>query len=746
MTRKSNGLVIVIIILLVIGFGGNIYAENIDLEYRDTDIKDVIRSLALVSDRNVVVDESAQGTVTVQLRDVSFEEAFRHLLRLKDLDYTEDGNLIVVAQTDRLNQLYELTEREIVELNYLRTGEVIEILAEIIPELSVRELPDQNRLILNGVVENLLEAEEIIAELDRPKKESYKIISIEYQDVESIVSEINDFFPGLNTRGRESVNDIIIQGRDNDVEAAAEMISELDRPDQEISRYYRAVDLSPEELLDEIRRTEDLNEITFEIEEDRIRVSGPSRQVNNTLDLLEEYDEVEPVLVSENIKIDYMPMDEMAEIIEELEPDMEYIKNESDRSIILKGEESEVKRISGLIDDLDSPRRQVMLEARIEEISHFELEEKGIDPDELRSLSTIGLRYDGSSPAGLDINLPELFSFFDRETSSQTLASPRLMTLDGEEASLVIGDQVPIQTDERVTDDGDRIPVYEYRDVGIILNFTPTITRNDTIILEMRPEVSSLGPGAADTFLPVIQTREIENNISLRDGQSFAIGGLIQDDYEEEIRKIPLLGDLPVIGNLFKNVSEEREKSEIIIFITTRIIDIYEDSDDEVDEIEDEEIDEDKKVEEDVVENRKLDKTVEEILEEIFATSEHKRDRSVDRPEINELKQIIFKARMERRDDWPEEYYYEFSSEIEFSITELADLYNVDTNEIDINREGNKFNYGINLKGNQVYKIDSDISVLELAENTGFSEEILRAVNQNERDIFEEGEIVVLPF
>jgi len=263
-----------------------------------------------------------------------------------------------------------------------------------------------------------------------------------------------------------------------------------------------------------------------------------------------------------------------------MEPELDLVTSSGERTLVLQGDEPAVKRALSLIEELDQPRRQVMIDVRIEEISHTDLRERGVAPGELQNFNLIDIGFSNILPSDFSINLPNLYRFLDDEQASKTLANPRLLALDGEEAELIIADQVPVLMSEQVVE-GQLVRDFEYEDVGITLEFTPTITRDDTITLEIRPEVSSLGPGVSpgEDIMPVIQTRHFENIISLRDGQTFAVGGLMQDEVTEEIRKLPFLSELPILGQFFQYRRHDEEETEIIIFITTRIVDISEQDD-----------------------------------------------------------------------------------------------------------------------------------------------------------------------
>jgi type II secretory pathway component GspD/PulD (secretin) len=143
------------------------------------------------------------------------------------------------------------------------------------------------------------------------------------------------------------------------------------------------------------------------------------------------------------------------------------------------------------------------------------------------------------------------------------------MTLDGTNATMNIGDQIPYKVEE-IQDETKTVNT-EYRDVGIQLSFTPTIHNNGTIELEFNPSINSLGENLNDN--PVIKTRTISTTIRLNNKETFAIGGLIQEQEIEDFAGIPVLKDIPFFGKLFESRKTDKRYSEIIIFITPEIVD-----------------------------------------------------------------------------------------------------------------------------------------------------------------------------
>jgi pilus assembly protein CpaC len=153
----------------------------------------------------------------------------------------------------------------------------------------------------------------------------------------------------------------------------------------------------------------------------------------------------------------------------------------------------------------------------------------------------------------------------------QSLAEPNLIAYNGQEASFLAGGEFPIPVVQGATG----TVTVVFKEFGIRLNFTPTIA-GDVIRLKVRPEVSALDFGNGLTLsgfrIPALTTRRAETDIELRDGQSFAIAGLLDNISQDDKSAVPLLSSLPIIGNFFKSKSERAEQTELMVLITPRLV------------------------------------------------------------------------------------------------------------------------------------------------------------------------------
>jgi pilus assembly protein CpaC len=169
-----------------------------------------------------------------------------------------------------------------------------------------------------------------------------------------------------------------------------------------------------------------------------------------------------------------------------------------------------------------------------------------------------------------DLNLAVLIKALQSRNLLQILAEPNLVTTNGKEASFLVGGEFPIPILQGGANSG--AVTIQFREFGIRLTFNPVVTENNTIRLYVKPEVSALDFAHAVSFngftIPALSTRRMETNIELGEGQSFVIGGLIDNRLTETISKIPGLSSLPILGNLFKTKEVDRNNTELVVMVT----------------------------------------------------------------------------------------------------------------------------------------------------------------------------------
>jgi pilus assembly protein CpaC len=243
---------------------------------------------------------------------------------------------------------------------------------------------------------------------------------------------------------------------------------------------------------------------------------------------------------------------------------------------------------------------QVMLEVRISEISRSLLKRLGFNFNYvggsgqnfglslLSGLTSLPATGFPAAGVGVSDTVNLIFRFLSGETTwtvfidalkeeglLKVLAEPTLITLSGKTANFLAGGEFPIPVPQSSGSGGTTITI-EYKPFGVGLNFTPTVLSNKKINMLVAPEVSDLDFSNALTttgfVVPSITTRRVSTVIELADGQSFAIAGLLRDDVRQNVSKFPLLGDIPILGAIFRSTSFRKSESELIVIVTAHLV------------------------------------------------------------------------------------------------------------------------------------------------------------------------------
>jgi general secretion pathway protein D len=175
---------------------------------------------------------------------------------------------------------------------------------------------------------------------------------------------------------------------------------------------------------------------------------------------------------------------------------------------------------------------------------------------------------------GEDFNF--LFRALQQDGRLELLSRPMILAEDNQEAHISIGQKVPFVGNVNILSDGRTQTIVEYEDVGIILDVTPHINPDGYVTLEIKPEISSLSDSSVQitegVFAPVFNKREAETTVTVKQGETIVIGGLITSQEEHRENKVPILGDIPLLGELFKAQVTQKEKTELLIVLTPVVV------------------------------------------------------------------------------------------------------------------------------------------------------------------------------
>jgi general secretion pathway protein D len=252
-----------------------------------------------------------------------------------------------------------------------------------------------------------------------------------------------------------------------------------------------------------------------------------------------------------------------------------------------------------LIEDLDKPGRQVLLKAVIAEISLEDATALGlrwsnstISPTNQDNAISIGANTAGRTAGGVitgtknnllpglfdtsvlnvGVDLNVLFQALSQKTGINILSEPRIFTSDNQEAEFFNGQDIPFVTDTQTTDTGALTQSFDYRAVGINLRVRPRITVRRDVDLNINLELSSIQPNQTLFGGYIVDRRETTTHLILKDGQTVVISGILRSEDSDVKRKVPLLGDIPLIGLAFQSTEKTKTNSEIVAFITPIVI------------------------------------------------------------------------------------------------------------------------------------------------------------------------------
>ncbi|MET1115670.1 MAG: type II secretion system secretin GspD [Comamonas sp.] len=289
----------------------------------------------------------------------------------------------------------------------------------------------------------------------------------------------------------------------------------------------------------------------------------------------------------------------------------------STNSLIISAAPPLYRQLRAVIDQLDGRRAQVLVESLIVEVSANKVAQFGVQWQSLlgNSGSTMGVIGTnsgnsganilglaaglasgtaaaqatalGALGAGLNIGiapringkyyLGALANFLQNSGDANVLSTPNLMTLDNEEAKIIIGNNVPFVTGSYASTTGTSgvspFTTVERKDVGLMLRVRPQINENGTVKMSVYQEVSKIDASTLkDMNGPTTSKRSIESNVLVEDGSIIVLGGLLQDDYAQSEDKVPLFGDIPGIGNLFRSENRSRRKTNLMVFLRPVVV------------------------------------------------------------------------------------------------------------------------------------------------------------------------------
>lgn len=584
-------------------------SARVSVTFSGVDVRDVLATIADFTKTDILVTPGARGDISINLRDREADEAIRLVAAAAGMSVLRTGSSYLVGPAAEIKKAAaELGETVVVPLSHLNPGQASDLVARVAPNVSVEPAP--RGVVLSGLGESVTLAREMLQKLDvappnapevkaAPETEVLGIRHVEEARVESV---LKDAFPGLRVTVRNGA--AILTGARTDLAAAAKALQQIDvAPPPEPER--------AEPLRERVVKLEYLNALTAE---EALTKALPGLKV---------------AVGAESIApppANFNPLSTSlggggfggsggiaggggsfggggfgggggAGQMGGMGGAGGTVSNqELDRSsrLILIGPESLVESAVRLIEQMDVAPARVNIEAEVVEVNTEDFKDLGIrwffDDVTGPSLnvpfgfqggigrgtgggqggSTIdpgrGLHF-GKFTSG-DVGFRASLSALVTDNRARVLARPNISVIDNEDANVFIGDLVRFRGTTIVAPDVGTVQGADAIPVGIALLVRPRVHSNGDITLKVHPVVSAVSDIVDG--LPQTSSREADTTVRLRRGDTFVIGGLQRDERFNELRKVPILGDIPLLGQLFRARTRIRRQTEIVILVRVR--------------------------------------------------------------------------------------------------------------------------------------------------------------------------------
>ena len=548
------------------------------LNLQDADIRLLIETVSDITNKNFIVDPQVQGKVTViSGHPVSQDEIyniFLGILSVNGLAAVKDGNSYkIIPENDAggiLGEFQVLHDSDyvtrIVPLKYVPATELVSMLKGITNQKAkIIAHKDSNILIISDRAKNVERMIGIISRIDRKSDSSIDMIALNHarasevaQTIETLLDTGNSTLNGkTKIVADERTNSVIINAPPSIKLRIQTLIAQLDTP--------LATNTQSQVIKLKYSSAESLVPI-LETLANKAQQSATGENNNNQQ--------------SSSIQA-----------------------HKETNSLVINAPPTVFKNLLSAVKQLDVKRPQVLVEAIIAELTVDHSKEAGFQWQSLLSDLNGGSGVIGGTNYGITGNILNpagglngginigyvssinddgtaqigaLLSALAKNTDNNILSTPSLVTLNNQEAKLSVGQEVPFLTGQFTNTGGNEgstnpFSTIQRKDIGISLTVTPHIYEGNQIVLDIAQEVSSLSPSAT-TIDVITNKRTLNTTVMVPNDGVIVLGGLIDDNIQEEIQKVPLLGDIPVVRNLFRHKKKTRVKRNLMVFIHPLIL------------------------------------------------------------------------------------------------------------------------------------------------------------------------------
>ncbi|MGC5704339.1 type II secretion system secretin GspD [Pseudomonas sp. NFXW11] len=543
------------------------------LNMKDAELRDLVNEVGQITGKTMILDPRLNGKVTVQSSTAMDQKGiyslFLSALRSQGYAAMDQGDRVLIlpvaeAKTKAHAKPSGVSEEivtQVIELHNANASEVVAAVRPLVPaDAYLAPSTTANALIVSDSANNVQRVRQVVEELDNAGSRQFNILQLKHAWAADVAKTLSDSLTDSN--GSQGSAKAIGDSRSN------RLILVGPAPAREqMQRLALSLDV-PKNAGDNTR-VRRLNHLDAKKLEDLLSGIGKRLETGGRG---EGQKQDSPVLVS---------------------------ADESQNALVLMGQPAQLTSFESIIDELDQPRAQVLVEAAIVEVSGDINQALGVQWAAgngkwagAANFNSAGLAIgtllgakDGKVPSLPDgavlgvgsSNFGALVTALSSDSNNNLLSTPSLLTLDNEQAEILVGQNVPFQTGSYTTDTAgasNPFTTVERKDVGITLKVTPHINEGNFLRLKVEQESSELAaapPGISASDV-ITNKRSVKSTILAKDGQIIVLGGLIKDNVKVQVSKVPLLGDIPWIGKLFSSSKEVNEKTNLMVFLRPTLL------------------------------------------------------------------------------------------------------------------------------------------------------------------------------
>ena len=584
------------VIFLLLVFSLNSLGVTINM--RDADLKAFISDISSITGKTFIVDPRVNAKITIiSKEDISIDEAyevFLSVLAVHGYSAVEQDNAIKIVPEINGRQSFtsaisarspdDRYATDIIKPKYTSANALISILRPLLnTQGHIAVYEPTNSIIIADRVANIKRFQGIINELDKTPGERYELVKLNHSsssEVSKIIDRTFNDNPGglsqnqFSSYGIDRNNSILLVGDQQIVERMKALVKSLDTKESNSnSLKVKYLKYAEAESLEKI-----LQNLTTDLgsnDANKIKTSITAHSDTNSLVISADPE----IMISIEEVISKLDIKRAQVLVEAIIVEIsDTLSKELGVQLLFSGDGSDTPILSQRFGSV-SPDLTAIVGG---EVYNTTSGSSSLPAAAASLLSLDGFAMGVGRYSKDEKSFAAILNVLRKDTDSNVLSTPSILTMDNEESSIIVGQEIPITTGESLgTANSNAFRTIERQEVGVKLIVKPQINEGDSIRLDIEQEVSSVfGPLLIGASEIATNKREIKTVVMVEDNQTIVLGGLIGDDVQESERKVPILGDIPLLGRLFKSTSTSRSKKNLVIFLKPTIIRTYADMQD----------------------------------------------------------------------------------------------------------------------------------------------------------------------